>query len=990
MSLSRFFIAMILFATPLRAQVIISEFLASNSNSIMDEDGEHEDWIEIRNGGASAVSLLGWYLTDNSNQPRKWAFPSRTLNAGSFLVVFASNKDRTPGSGNLHTNFKLSADPGYLALTQDIAGGGVQVVQAFNQYPQQATDVAYGASVVVTNTALIASGAVAKTLVPTVGNGGSSLADTWKGAAANEPFNDAAWTAGTTAVGFANAGVATTNLKLRLNANDGATLVTDTSGAGHNGTNNLATWVAEEADLAGKTRHGTLQFNATDANGAATGDQVIVPAHADYNGTTGTIMFWIKTAGNVADGGNVEGAMLFDRRVGTSSGQGLILYLTDAGNLRIQPRTSGGATPNTLSSTATVKDDQWHHVALIFSVTNGEACTFYIDGVASGTGNNTETWAFTTTQQIEIGRSHDPFWRRFNGQFDDMRFYNVALTPEQIQSIYSNEDEPVTPGTNVLAAMQNVNPSAFVRVPFNVADPGAFTALKLTMKWNDGYAAWLNGAPIGSFASPEPLAYDSAATQSHSAGAPFVSVPQASQLRAGQNILAIQALNDTATNGAFSVLPQLDGINAVISATGYLTSPTPGAANSAAKTNVGPFISNVTKKPDPRPTGTAASPPLTINATVVPSLRPLAASNPVQLKYVVMFGAEQTVNMTLTATPNVYTAQIPTATLGAGQMLRWRVVASDNTAVIGTAPEYSDPLDNERYYGTVAVDSSIQTSLPVLYWFTPSSTAADNQTGTRNSFFFKAPGDTGVGDFYDNVEINVHGQSSSGFTKKSYDLDFNEDNRFEFDAVQKKVKDINLLTNWGDKSKTHNQMTHEAFATIGSAAHWCYQVRVQQVTPANALTPASHFWSIADMLEDGDDLWMDRIGKDPNGALYKIYDSLSSSSSAEKKTRTFEGKSDLDALIAALNVGNSLPARRQYAYDNLDLPQCVSYFVGCIITSHQDHGHKNFYMYRDTPGTREWAALPWDVDLTWGRDWLDASGYFTDTIFTNNELDMYN
>src|SRR6185295_297141 len=204
-----------------------------------------------------------------------------------------------------------------------------------------------------------------------------------------------------------------------------------------------------------------------------------------------------------------------------------------------------------------------------------------------------------------------------------------------------------------------------------------------------------------------------------------------------------------------------------IGAAGYLTAPTPGKQNSTAKTNLGPFVSGVTKNPDPRPTGTAASPPLTINATVVPSLRPLAASNPVQLKYVVMFGAEQTVNMTLTATPNVYTAQIPTATLGAGQMLRWRVVASDNTAVIGTAPEYSDPLDNERYYGTVAVDSSIASSLPVFYWFTPSSTAADNQTGTRNSFFFKAPGDTGVGRFYDNVEINVHGQSSSGFTKKS-------------------------------------------------------------------------------------------------------------------------------------------------------------------------------------------------------------------------------
>jgi hypothetical protein len=111
---------------------------------------------------------------------------------------------------------------------------------------------------------------------------------------------------------------------------------------------------------------------------------------------------------------------------------------------------------------------------------------------------------------------------------------------------------------------------------------------------------------------------------------------------------------------------------------------------------------------------------------------------------------------------------------------------------------------------------------------------------------------------------------------------------------------MDLLTNWGDKSKTHNRMTHEAFATIGSVHHWCHEVRVQQVTPTNAGTPASHFFSIADMLEDGDEDFIERNGRDPNGALYKVYDSLAGSGSAEKKTRLLEPKTDLDALIAGL------------------------------------------------------------------------------------------
>ena len=51
---------------------------------------------------------------------------------------------------------------------------------------------------------------------------------------------------------------------------------------------------------------------------------------------------------------------------------------------------------------------------------------------------------------------------------------------------------------------------------------------------------------------------------------------------------------------------------------------------------------------------------------------------------------------------------------------------------------------------------------------------------------------------------------------------------------------------------------------------------------------------------------------------------------------------------------------------------------------------KNYYLYRDSDGTGEWAITPWDVDLTWGRNWIDAYGYFTDTLYTNNVLSFYN
>src|SRR5215210_7676856 len=49
----------------LAADFVISEFLASNNNSIVDKDGAHSDWIEIHNRGDAAGDLNGWYLTDD-------------------------------------------------------------------------------------------------------------------------------------------------------------------------------------------------------------------------------------------------------------------------------------------------------------------------------------------------------------------------------------------------------------------------------------------------------------------------------------------------------------------------------------------------------------------------------------------------------------------------------------------------------------------------------------------------------------------------------------------------------------------------------------------------------------------------------------------------------------------------------------------------------------------------------------------------------------
>ncbi|MFI4861703.1 MAG: CotH kinase family protein, partial [Phycisphaerales bacterium JB063] len=172
---------------------IITEFLASNSDGLTDEDGDSSDWLEIYNAGDTALDLAGWHLTDDAAELDKWAFPAVSLDAGEYLLVFASNKDRADADGTeLHTNFALSAGGDYLALVQ--ADGSTVAFEYAPEYPEQSSDVSYGISTDATNATLVSSNAPLSYLVPT----NNTLGTAWTQAS----FNDNAWTTGSGAIGY--------------------------------------------------------------------------------------------------------------------------------------------------------------------------------------------------------------------------------------------------------------------------------------------------------------------------------------------------------------------------------------------------------------------------------------------------------------------------------------------------------------------------------------------------------------------------------------------------------------------------------------------------------------------------------------------------------------------------------------------------------------------------------------------------------------------
>jgi hypothetical protein len=104
--------------SPLHSQkVALNEIMASNGTALADEDGDFEDWIELHNYGDSPVHLDGFGLSDQARNPFRWVFPDVTLDAGGFLVVWASGKDRRNPNQPLHANFAISTSGESLFLT---------------------------------------------------------------------------------------------------------------------------------------------------------------------------------------------------------------------------------------------------------------------------------------------------------------------------------------------------------------------------------------------------------------------------------------------------------------------------------------------------------------------------------------------------------------------------------------------------------------------------------------------------------------------------------------------------------------------------------------------------------------------------------------------------------------------------------------------------------------------------------------------------------
>lgn len=515
------------------AGLVISEFMAANSGGLVDEDGDSSDWIEIHNDSTASASLGGWHLTDSAANLTKWTFPATNLIADGYLIVFASGKDRAVAGGELHTNFQLDKEGNYLALVQP---DGTVAREFAPAYPPQRENISYGLELQTTVTELISTGTTARVLVPS----NNTLGTSWT----TRTFSDALWPATNTPVGFSVG--ATTNSLLALDFNERGVDPTGNTQSG------FVSFVINSnvSSTAIQTQATTRVFGVisiTVSNTAPLGyDDRLRSTPVNSGAFTDSLLLrdFIFSREDTGTGG------LDVTIAGLAANQAyrLMLWSFDTGSAG--PRVS-----------------DWSANGV--SITNGYA----FDGSVLPTSNDQHRFTFDASSsasgKIVVSGRRNPTSSTFG----------VFLNALEIDSLTS------MPATNGLAAlMVSNNATAYIRIPFAVTDPNAFQMLKLRMKYDDGFVAYINGQLVASRNTPASPQWNSTATvaranEDSQTYEDILITNSPGLLVTGTNVLAIQGLNVSASDSDFLILPELQGIVNGSYALHYFNPATPGADN---------------------------------------------------------------------------------------------------------------------------------------------------------------------------------------------------------------------------------------------------------------------------------------------------------------------------------------------------------------------------------------------------------------------------
>lgn len=176
-------------------------------------------------------------------------------------------------------------------------------------------------------------------------------------------------------------------------------------------------------------------------------------------------------------------------------------------------------------------------------------------------------------------------------------YFNVGKT--------SNPDLSALVRTDIRSQMAGQARGAYIRLRMEIPDPTSVEKITLRMRYDDGFAAFVNGQWVASGNAP---AANSLAFNSFSLG---VHNPNTSEefnlssaiphLVEGTNILAIHGLNESATSSDAFYFAELSVVmdTGVTPVTGYFATATPGARNGGPESTRLPQTVSFSRPPGP-------------------------------------------------------------------------------------------------------------------------------------------------------------------------------------------------------------------------------------------------------------------------------------------------------------------------------------------------------------------------------------------------------
>jgi hypothetical protein len=416
-----------------------------------------------------------------------------------------------------------------------------------------------------------------------------------------------------------------------------------------------------------------------------------------------------------------------------------------------------------------------------------------------------------------------------------------------------------------------------------------------------------------------------------------------------------------AERGAPRVIARIAGDGLVAEEELPLAAGTPGAANSVTLRDLSPWVKASWHEPE-RP---LPGQPVTVFARVEDD----DAVAGVSLEYSELDQeAVRTVPMAdhgvLAGKERAFAALIPP--LDDGAVVRYRIVASD------TSGNPAPPEAQKAFYvGKPLPRGKEVGSFEVLM----SPAAVDSLERSKASYVPAMVIFDGA--VYDRVQVRHRGHSSMGFPKRHFKLKFTGE---KLDGMRK----INLSASWADKSFLREPLAHLVFAEAGVAN--C------QVKRYARIYLNGKYWGLYYQLEQPGRDYLKRNGRDPDGDLFKCYTAGRPSPSGSYSASDFQNKTQKEPhynlLHEFLTSMDSLSGAELSAYvkKHVNAEDFAAYLAATALVMNSDHVGKNYYLYRDSK-TERWSMFPWDLDLTFGRNFeCNGGGLLNDRVRWDNHI----